>query len=227
VETLDNEVAAGVQIEMLGEGRRLVERSTRRLVEGEDGSLPIAATARRFESGAELLAESLPEILDDAGRELFDSELARLLDAGVPEQLAARVIGMRWLPAAFDIVAVAGDTGVDQRLVMETHFGLNARLELGWLRDRITELPRANRWEALTRSALRDDLQALHRRLTAQVLESGAEHSSAQAAIDAWWSHNQGAIERWLATLADVRASRSYDTTTLPVALRELRALVS
>ena len=227
VEELDNKVDAGVQIEMLVEGRRLVERSTRRLVAGEDGSLAIAATARRFESGAELLAESLPEILDDAGRELFDSELARLLDAAVPEQLAARVIGMRWLPAAFDIVAVASDTGVDQRLVMETHFGLNARLELGWLRDRITELPRANRWEALTRSALRDDLQALHRRLTAQVLESGAERSSAEAAIDAWWSHNQDAIERWLATLADVRASRSYDTTTLPVALRELRALVS
>jgi glutamate dehydrogenase len=227
VEELDNEVDAGVQIEMLVEGRRLVERSTRRLVAGEDGSLPIAATARRFESGAELLADSLPEILDDAGRELFDSEVARLLDAGVPKQLAARVIGMRWLPAAFDIVEVASDTGVDQRLVMETHFGLNARLELGWLRDRITELPRANRWEALSRWALRDDLQALHRELTAQVLESGAERSSAEAAIDAWWGHNEGAIERWLATLAEVRASRSYDTTTLPVALRELRALVS
>ena len=59
------------------------------------------------------------------------------------------------------------------------------------------------------------------------MLESGAERSSAEAAIDEWWSHNQDAIERWLATLADVRASRSYDTTTLPVALRELRALVS
>jgi hypothetical protein len=41
------------------------------------------------------------------------------------------------------------------------------------------------------------------------------------------WSRNDADIERWLATLADVRASRSDDTTTLPVALRGLRELVS
>jgi glutamate dehydrogenase len=134
---------------------------------------------------------------------------------------------MRWLPAAFDIVAVADDVGAEQPLVMDAFFGLNARLELGWLRDRITELPRTNRWEALTRSALREDLQALQRRLTAQVLESQRGQASADAAIDAWWGVNEADIKRWLATLAEVRASRKYDTTTLPVALRGLRELVS
>ena len=67
------------------------------------------------------------------------------------QRLAARVAGMRWLPAAFDIVAVAIEVGADRRLVMDAHFGLGARLEVSWLRDRITELPRTNRWESLTR----------------------------------------------------------------------------
>ena len=46
---------------------------------------------------------------------------------------------------------------------METYFRLGSRLELNWLRDRIIELPRANRWQALARAALRDDLYHLLR----------------------------------------------------------------
>ena len=55
---------------------------------------------------------------------------------------------------------------------METYFRLGARLDFNWLRDRIIELPRANRWQALARAALRDDLYTLHRALTREVLES-------------------------------------------------------
>ena len=49
---------------------------------------------------------------------------------------------------------------------MRTYFRSARRLELDWLRDRIIELPRANRWQALARAALRDDLYSLHRALT-------------------------------------------------------------
>ena len=37
---------------------------------------------------------------------------------------------------------------------------------------------------------------------------------------------NEQPVERALSMVADVRASRSYDTTTLPVALREVRSLI-
>jgi NAD-specific glutamate dehydrogenase len=57
------------------------------------------------------------------------------------------------------------------------------------------------------------------------VLDS-ADGKRAEAAIDAWISEHEGAVERSLSTLAEIRASRTYDTTTLPVALREVRTLV-
>ena len=52
-------------------------------------------------------------------------------------------------------------------MVAANYFELGRVLELDWLRDAITRLPRDNRWQALTRSALRDDLYRLHRELTA------------------------------------------------------------
>lgn len=109
---------------------------------------------------------------------------------------------------------------------MATYFQLGARLELNWLRDRIIELPRANRWQALARAALRDDLYNLHRSLTREVLEAGGHDVDTDLAIEAWVRHHEEALARAQSMLADIKASRSYDTTTLPVALREIRNLV-
>ena len=59
---------------------------------------------------------------------------------------------------------------------MATYARLGSRLELNWLRNRIVELPRANRWQALARAALREDLYNVHRLLTQDVLEfAGAD----------------------------------------------------
>jgi glutamate dehydrogenase len=116
-------------------------------------------------------------------------------------------------------------TGREFDDVMNTYFRLAYRLDLGWLRERIYELPRANRWQSLARAALRDDLLSAHRELTREVLDS-ADGKPPEAAIDAWISDHAGAVERSLSTLSDIRASRTYDTTTLPVALREVRTLI-
>jgi hypothetical protein len=44
--------------------------------------------------------------------------------------------------------------------------------------------------------------------------------------LDAWMSGNAAALERCIGVLTDIRTSDTYDLTTLPVALRELRNLI-
>jgi glutamate dehydrogenase len=105
------------------------------------------------------------------------------------------------------------------------HFRLGSRLELHWLRDRIVELPRGDRWSGLARAALRDDLNSLHRTLTAEVLRSDVKEEDVDERVRRWVEQNPGS-ERYLATLADVRLGRTYDLTTLPVAVREVRNLL-
>jgi len=226
VEGLDNKVDAQVQLRMLLTGRALVERATRWLAREDGGRVPIEEAVRRFRPGAELLSSAIPEILDGADREGFETRRAELADAGVPADLAARVAAMPSLPPLFDIVAVGEETGRDLQDVVVTHFALASRVQLGWQRDRIYELPRGNRWQALSRAALRDDLQSAHRELTRQVLESAGPGEEAEEAVKAWAERNEDQLERCLSVLADIRASRTYDNTTLPVALREVRALI-
>ena len=172
-----------------------------------------------------MLSAAIPEVLEGADREWYDGKAEELIEAGVPPELAARVASMPALFSVFDIVEVAAATGRAPDAVMVTYFRLGSRLELNWLRDRIFELPRANRWQALARAALRDDLFSLHRALTHEVLEA-AEGTDSDGAIDQWEQRNKPALERSLSILSDIKASRNYDTTTLPVALREVRNLI-
>jgi glutamate dehydrogenase len=226
VEGLDNKVDAQLQRKMLIEGRKLVERAARWLVHENPGGLRIEEQVRRFEPGAKLLRAAIPAVLEEEERSAFTAKVDELTGAGVPRELATQVAAFPSLPPLFDIVAVAESTGRDLEDVMHTYFQLAYHLDLGWLRDRIYDLPRANRWQALSRAALRDDFFATHRELTREVLEAATDGADPEQAIEAWISERTPAVERTLSTLADIRASRTYDTTTLPVALREVRTLI-
>jgi glutamate dehydrogenase len=225
IEALDNRVAADVQIEMLLAGRRLVERGSRWLLAHRKRPLDIGATVQFFAPGARVLYGAVPRLLGPSDLEPLTVRADELEQAGVPPGLAERLAGLSTMFATFDVVEVAADAGLEVEEVAAVHFRLGERLELHWLRDRIVALPRDDRWRALARAALRDDLYGLHRSLTAEVLRATGRDGTVGERVDSWVAGNPAA-ERTLQTLAEIRVGRVYDTTTLPVAVREVRNLI-
>jgi glutamate dehydrogenase len=225
IEAVDNQVEAGVQIEMLLAGRRLIERGSRWLLRNRARPLDIGATVHFFAPGAAVLYAAVPRLLGASDLEPLTLRAEQLEEAGVPAELAMRVATLGTMFATFDVVEVADEGGLDVEQVAAVHFQLGDKLELHWLRDRIVALPRDNRWRALARAALRDDLYGLHRALTAAVLREAPTDGTASERVDAWVAANP-ASDRCLQTLAEIRAGRVFDTTTLPVAVREVRNLL-
>jgi glutamate dehydrogenase len=226
-EALDLDVAADTQIGMFLEARRLVERATRWLLRTRPRPLDVAAETARFTDGAAMVAEALPDVLVPAEREAFEARVAALVGEGVPPEVAGRVASLGDQFAALDIVGVAAATERSIGDVAALHFLIGGRLHLHWLRDRIATLPRDNRWQAMARAALRDDLFSLHAELTADILRGGPEAPpDAEGDLDGWIDANRPLVDRCLGILNDIRAGGTYDLTTLPVALRELRNLI-
>jgi glutamate dehydrogenase len=218
IEALNGQVAAEVQTEMLLEGRRLVERGSRWLLAHRNRPIDIGATVQFFAAGAGELFKAVPRLLGPSDVEPLTVRADELEQAGVSPALAQRIACLPTMFSTFDIVEVVAEADLDVERVAAAHFRLGERLELHWLRDRIVALPRDDRWRALARAALRDDLYSLHRGLTAEVLRSGMS-------VDEWVSSNP-ASERTLQTLAEIRVGHVFDTTTLPVAVREVRNLL-
>jgi glutamate dehydrogenase len=225
IDALDNKVAAETQTAMLLECRRLIERATRWLLRNRRPPLDIRATVERFREGVAHLGERLPELLVDGDREALEEATGRLVEASVPPVLAARVAAVAPMSSAMDVVDVAATTGGSVDEAAAVYFALSDRLRFHWLRRRVGDLPRDDRWRTLARAALRDDLDALQATLTAEILRDTPEGTLVHERVEEWAEANGASVERALRVLTDVEAAGAYDISTLSVALREIRNL--
>ncbi len=223
------QVGIAAQITLLLEGRKLTERAARWLLHNRRPPFDIEATVGFFADGVRTVRSGLPKLL--TGRDLsgFEERRDSYLDLGVPLDLAERVAAMVPTYAAFDIVQVAASTGRGIEETAEVYFDLADRLQITRLRDRITALPREDRWSTMARAALREDLYAAHASLTQDVLGvSGSEMPrSPEARLAAWVSHNDAAVAMAAQTLGEIWESERFTFTTLSVALRAVRTLVA
>ncbi|HUO74764.1 MAG TPA: NAD-glutamate dehydrogenase [Solirubrobacteraceae bacterium] len=225
VHALDDLVDEQTQFTILLAGRRLVTRAARWLVRSRRAPLDIAAAVSDYGPAAAALWGSLPALLSGADGATWEDRVREFAGPGVPAALAARVAGMDAVFAAFDIVESVRGTDHALDRASEIHFGLERRLELAWLRNRILALPRGDIWQTLSRSTLRDQLYASHRTITAAVLDAAESPADTGAAIDTWLRAGGPAIERYLGTLRDIRAAPANEFTTLLVAIHELSKL--
>ncbi len=229
VEALEGRVGIAAQITLLLEGRKLTERAARWLLHNRRPPFDIEATVGFFADGVRTVRSGLPKLL--TGRDLsgFEDRRDSYLDLGVPLDLAERVAAMVPTYSAFDIVQVAASAGRGIEETAEVYFDLADRLQITRLRDRITALPREDRWSTMARAALREDLYAAHASLTQDVLGvSGPEvPRSPEARLAAWAARNDAAVAMAAQTLGEIWESERFTFTTLSVALRAVRILVA
>ncbi len=125
-----------------------------------------------------------------------------------------------------DVVEVAHVTGADAEDVARLYFALSERYEVDRMLNRITRLPRDDRWSALARAALRSDLYGALTGMTRRVLESTRGMSEPLERIEAWEAQQAEGLARARATLDEIGNLEEFDLATLSVALRTIRTLV-
>jgi glutamate dehydrogenase len=229
VEELEGRVGLAAQITLLLEGRKLTERAVRWLLHNRRPPFDLQATVNFFADGVRTVRAGLPKLLTGRDLATFEERRDSYLVLDVPEELAERVAAMVPTYSAFDIVQVASVTGRSVEEAAEVYFDLADRLQITRLRDRITALPREDRWSTMARAALRDDLYAALASLARDVL--GASRSAIprnpEEQLAAWAAQNESAVGMATQTLGEIWESERFTFTTLSVALRAIRTLVA
>ena len=226
VEALDGKIDTATQIAMALEGRKLTERAARWLLHSRRPPFDIAATIDFFASGVLTVAAGLPALLVGRDRTGYTERRDMLTGRGVPAVLAQWVSAMVPAYSSFDIVEVASSTGRSVEETAEVYFDLAERLQLNRLRDRITALPRDDRWNTMARGALRDDLFTAHAALTKDVLKVTGP-GSPEDRLAAWAKRNDSAVRRSGQTMSEIGESDAFTVATLSVAVRAIRTLVT
>jgi glutamate dehydrogenase len=225
VEALDGRVEVATQLALLLEGHKLAERATRWLLYKRRPPFDIAETIDFFSGGVLTVSSGLPKLLTGRDRSGFDDRLESFTARGVPAELAERVAAMVPAYSAFDLVEIAAVTGRSMEETAEVYFDLGERLQIARLRDRITALPRDDRWNTMARAALRDDLYAAHAAITRDVLRVTGPGSPEERLAD-WARRNDSAVQRAGQTLTEIWESDRFTVAMLSVAVRAIRTLV-
>ncbi|MFI5068104.1 MAG: NAD-glutamate dehydrogenase, partial [Streptosporangiales bacterium] len=225
VEALDGQVDVATQLALLLEGHKLGERATRWLLYNRRPPFDIAETIDFFAGGVQTVASGLPKLLTGRDRSGFTDRLEHFTARGVPAGLAERVAAMVPAYAAFDMVQIATASGRSVEETAEVYFDLADRLQITRLRDRITALPRDDRWNTMARAALRDDLYDAHAAITRDVLEVTGP-GSPEERLAVWVQRNDPAVRRATQTLTEIWESDRFTVAMLSVAVRAVRTLV-
>ena len=227
IDSYDNKIDAAVQTRMRLEMRTLVERASRWLINNRRPPMDSERTVDYFGVMAQQVVAALPEILGGREADAFEARRDSLVEKGVPEELAVRVAILPPAYQVLNIVETSRRDDIDPMEIARVHFALGERLGLSALVARILALPRDDRWQTMARAALRDDLNAVHAQLTAQVLSATSADQPAPVRVADWEEDDTVVVGRAVGTLDEICSDERADLARLSVGLRVVRTLLS
>ncbi|MEO6885101.1 MAG: NAD-glutamate dehydrogenase domain-containing protein [Jatrophihabitantaceae bacterium] len=225
IEALDNKVPTDAQHAGYREMRRLIDRATRWFV---DVRFPISDVAAEIDRFGPTLRELGPRITELVrGAELADihAEAGRMVDLGLPSELAINLAELLSAFLLLDVVEIANASEHSATEIAELHFALSDQFYVDEMLTSITELPRDDRWSTLARAAVRHDVYAALSSITTSVLHSTDDTLSADERMARWSAANAERVERARKTVRAALDRETVDLATLSVALRVMRSL--
>lgn len=244
IEVLDTQVEASVQLDMLHEVNRLLERGTLWILRHAGQPIDMGGLTSMLSEGREALSQCLQDICPAPVKDIIAHRADQYQKDGVPDDLARQVAEMIMLASTPDVVRVATDLDIPVAEASVQFFAVGERFGLGWLRASAEALAKnGNHWEKLAVAAVIDELYADQRAITATILRSldkGGPDGDAPARDDSsevvgdscpmecleqWAEGRRPAVERTDQLITELRAAPVIDLAMLTVASRQVGAL--
>ncbi|KTC65095.1 NAD-glutamate dehydrogenase (plasmid) [Legionella adelaidensis] len=222
IENLDNQVDVSTQNEIMMTYVRLLRRITRWFLRTQRTRLNISKTVKLYAPGLQELKNSMPAVFGEENYKQYKEVLNKYKEMGLSEILAHELTITRGLFAAMDIIEVAHELDMNITQVAEAYFGIGEFLDLAWIRTQVIVHSTENHWEALSREALRDDLDWQQRQLTAGILQGNSKKNDVATCLKNWAEKQGSLIQRWKEVLSNLRSTGVLNYTMFFVAIREL-----
>ncbi|MFE3190581.1 NAD-glutamate dehydrogenase [Nocardia sp. NPDC059240] len=209
------------------ETKRTLDRASRWLLNNRPQPVAVGAEIHRYAQGVRQLSPKVPGWLRGHHIDTLNDQCQAIVDQGAPSALATEVFGLLNQFPLLDVLDIADITDRSGEEVGALYYALNDHLKIDWLLQAVSHLERGDRWHALARLALRDDMYGSLRSLTLDVLSAGDPEETAEEKIAYWESKNQSRLGRARSALSELFESGTHDLATLSVAARQVRSMVS
>ncbi|WP_022871873.1 NAD-glutamate dehydrogenase [Nesterenkonia alba] len=214
------ELWAPVYVDM----RRLLDRAVRWFVNHGGPALSISEEITAYAEHIGPLYRRVFDVLGEKDRARVAARREDAIGYGMYEELAGWYAELFESFSLLDIAELARQLELDSREVAGVYYQVYAEFDVDDLLEKITTLPRTDKWQALARGAQRDELYFAVREITESVLTT-TEPDDAAARLDQWKQEHTTKLartERLFAELDDGDKTMA----SLTVLLRHLRGLI-
>ena len=206
--------------------RRLLDRAVRWLINEGMGQQGIADVINRFKPVVGSLSTHMGDFFQGTDVERVAAWYAEANSFDMPAALGRSWAELFETFPLLDVATVSETLNEPQDVVAGVYYALYNRYGIDSLLERITALPRNDRWQALARAALRDDLYATTADMARNVMGSTDAAMPTMERIEAWEAQNAEQLDRAVRMFAEVNELEQDDMASLSVALRLLRSIV-
>jgi glutamate dehydrogenase len=226
----DPAIPTAVSDAIILESRRVLDRVSRWLLTNRPQPLTVGSALARFSEPIRALMPRLTELLQGRERQTVLEHAEELQEAGVDAEWAMKASAMMYGYSLLDVVDLTEIAERDREPrepseVAELYYGLSEHLGVDLALTSVSALERGDRWHALARLALRDDLYGSLRAITLDALREAAPGTPVPEAISQWEQANASRLVRARAALHEVGTAGQLDLATLSVVSRQLRGL--
>jgi glutamate dehydrogenase len=204
--------------------RRLLDRAVRWQV-NQGGSQSVGDVVAQYKPQIDLVRARLVDYVQGGDLTRLQSMMGKAQDWGLPDDLGRRWTELFEAFALLDVAKIAARVKAPMADVAAVYYAIYDRFAVDNLLERITTLPRKDRWQALARAALRDDLYSTVADMTKAVLEA-TDAGDADGRVLAWEALNAEHLGRARSVFEEVNALGQDDMASLSVAMRVLRSIV-
>ncbi|MDO6564496.1 NAD-glutamate dehydrogenase [Amphritea sp. 1_MG-2023] len=225
IESLDNQVPAELQVQMMKDLIQLLARGTQWLLRHHRDGLDMDSCLEVYKPAIDQVVISDAQIHKVIPADRLQEKYDRYTEAGVPGRLSAFCAASENIYWLLDVIDVSLETNEPVEHVAMTYFGVGTSLNLIWLDKQIRQFSAVNHWQALAKNSYRIELDNQHRALTLKVLQTGDADSSVEQRLTRWEEAKAGQLQRWHHTLKDIQNTKVIDSSIFSVALSVLLEL--
>ena len=223
IETLDNKVDAAMQVTLLKDVNKLIERSTLWFLRNARKPIDIGANIKEFSSAIKMLAGKIERVAPESATSRVNFRVNRYARLGVPQDLARRVAYLILLVSSLDIVRTSASCKMGVEDTAGIYFEIGESFGLGWLRYNAEKLPGDNYWQKLASAAVIEELYGHQKGITAMIMSSAANGSNP---LVQWSKINSATMDQTKQMLNELESAEQVDLSMLAVVSRHLGSII-
>jgi glutamate dehydrogenase len=233
IDALDYKVAAELQTEMYIEIAELLRRLGLWFLTNVPANADLSESVSRYRAGIEALRGTFSSLVSDYEMEDTMAHIERLMQAGVPEELAHDIAALPLWSTAPEIAQLAHARSLDIDLVAGAYFSIGGIVGLDRLRGLASRINAGEHWDRLAIRRIVDDLYTSQRALTSQALQ-GFENErvdrtrmEGSKAAEAWAEEHADALNRTRNFLSELERGGELSIARLTLANSQIRELAA